>query len=773
MTVTINRLVIHGAEQPPEPPLLSIPTLRIELTLVSLLSMQVSVHALQVQSPEIHLTVADDGTTNLPGGQRGAASGDSVDALLDLAVDRLEVQQGSLFWNDVPHRISLRGAGLQLGTRYERAEDRYVVSFRVAELGFEYAESETVLSESEGELFVYRDRVEVTHLVVGTGGARIEAHGQMRGWQQPEIDAEYKGRLSIEPWKERFGLQFLGEGFAELAGKLAWRGADESLAYSGTLSLESAIHGTRSEAPRVLASAEYSGDTARARLRNLDVAAFGGHFRGEAEAEVTPTSTPAWRLSGDFDGYSIRSLAEAARATGIANLPANLPWRSLLSGWLRAEGAGFADTQLSASLILAPPQGLPPDQRLLEGVVDVVYRNNDQLLQFSRIDLSTGATRVAAHGSITADGRSILDLQATLDELTDLATAARMAGIDISELPLQLQGQASLDGRFAGQLFLDRPPQGRFTGKLEANSFRTAGYDWRRFSGDLDLEPARLRIEQGLLEDPDGTAQLAVTVPLEDYKLSPPGPLAGNVKFSGFSVQRLLATFGRSEKITGIAGGQVRLSGVVESPEFTAEATVREGAIWDEPFQSASVKAQYAGGRLDVSSFELLKARRAGSEGAQPRVRGQGQFTPADRRFRMDLSAGDWNLTQFNRFEGAARPPSGDIQLELHASGRLSEGQELFDELDVTGNWNLQNVALGEQSLGSLAGNIATQGKQVYIDWKAALLGGQLSGKAELQPAGDQSFHGQMEFQKFQALGVAQLARLPVEQMHGEVDGSL
>jgi translocation and assembly module TamB len=772
MTITINRLVIHGTEQPAEPPLLSIPTVRIELTLVSLLSMQVSVRALQVQSPEIHLTIEDDGTTNLPGGQRDTASEDSVDTLLDLAVDRLEVQQGSLYWNNIPYRLSVRGAGLQLGTRYELAEDRYVLSFRVAELGLDYAESETVLSESEGEIFIYRDRVEAPHLVVGAGGARIEAHAQMRGWQQPEIDAEYKGRFSIEPWKVRFGLKFLGEGLAELSGKLAWRGADESLVYSGSVALESAINGTGNEAPKLLASAEYSGDAARARLRNLDVAAFGGHFHGEAEAEVAPTATPAWRLSGDFDGYSVRSVAEAARTTGIANPPANLPWRSLLSGWLRAEGAGLADAQVSASLILAPPQGLPADQRLLEGVVDVVYRNSDQLLQFSRIDLSTGASRVAAHGSITSDGRSILDLQVTLDELTDLATAARMAGIDMSELPLQLQGQAALEGHFAGQLFLDRPPRARFTGKLEANGFRTAGYDWRHFSGDLELEPDRLRLERGILDDRDGNAQLTLTVPLEDYKLSPAGPLAGNIKFSGFSVQRLLATFGRSEQITGSAGGQVHLSGVVENPEFTAEATVREGAVWDEPFQSASVKAQYAAGKLDVSSFELLKAPRPGSEGAQPRVRGQGQFTPADRRFRLDLSGGDWNLAQFDRFEGAARPPSGDVQLELHASGRLSEGQELFDELDVTGNWDLRNVALGEQSLGSLAGNIATQGKQVYLDWKADLLGGQLSGKAELQPAGDQSFHGQMEFQKFQALGVAQLARLPVEQMQGEVDGT-
>jgi translocation and assembly module TamB len=604
----------------------------------------------------------------------------------------------------------------------------------------------------------------------------------MNGWQQPEIDAEYKGRVAIEPWKERLNLSFLREGTADVSGTLSWRAAEQSLAYSGNVEFVGTVAGRATPsttpskgangAPRIQASAEYSGDAERALLRNLDVGAFGGHFRGESDVEVSGAETARWKLSGDFDGYSVRSVAEAFRTVGIANPPPNLPWRSHLSGWLRAEGAGAGDAELAASLIFAPPQGLPPDQRLLEGVINVAYRNSDQLLQFSRVDLSTGASRIAAHGSMTSDGRSILDLQVTLDELIDLATAARMAGIDMSELPLELLGQLSLEGNFSGQLFLDRPPTARFAGRVEADGFRTRNYNWRRFSGDIEIEPHQLKLGRGVLDDPDGSAQLALTIPLEEYRPSQEGPLSGTVRFNGFSVQRLLTALNRSEPVTGRVGGEVRLSGTVANPAFTAEATVRGGSVWDEPFQTASVRAQYAAGRLDVPSFEILKSPLAGADGMQPHVRGQGEFTAADRRFRFDLSGSDWNLEQFERFEGAARPPSGDIQVNLHAAGRLSEGSELFDELDVTGNWSLQNVALGDQPLGFLVGNIATQGKQVYLDWNADLLGGQVSGKAELQPAGDQSFQGQMEFAKVQALGVAQLARLPVEQMEGEVDGS-
>jgi translocation and assembly module TamB len=778
MTISITRLVVHGTEQPPDPPLLSIPALRIELNLQSLLTAQVSVHALEIDSPEAHITVADDGATNLPGGAGRAGSETSAQTLLDLAVERLSLREGSVYWNGVPYRLSIRGEGLRLSARYEPVDERYAVSFRMGQFGVDFAEREPLLSEAEGEVYIYTDRIEAPHLIVGAGGTRLEANARMRGWQQPEIDAEYKARAAVEAWKERLPVRFLGEGFAELSGELAWRSATQSLTYSGSIELESSIAGVSSETPRVHASATYSGDDERAHLRNLDLAAFGGRFRGEAEIEAA--AAPGWRLTGDFDGYSIRSVLEALRRTEITRAPRSLPWRSQLSGWLRAEGAGFSDAAFSASLIAVAPQGLPPGDQPLEGVVDLVYRSSDQLLQFSRVDLSTNTSRIAAHGSITADGRSILDLRVALDDFTDLIAAARLAGIEARDLPVELEGELSLQGNLAGQLFLDRPPRANFAGRLEANGFRAAGYSWRRFAGDIEVEPNQLRLERARLEDPDGSGQIALQAPLDNYKLAATGPISGNIRFDGFSAQRLLTAFGRKENLAGRLRGEVRLSGAIENPEFTAQATVLEGKAWDEPFQHAAVTAHYAAGRLHLSSFELVKANGDGASGAglRPaqegaRVQGQGEFTTADGSFRFDLRGSNWNLQQFERFAKTARPPSGDIQIELRAAGRLSQGTEWFEEFDVTGNWKLQNVALGEQTLGSLSGNVATQGKLVHLDWKADLLGGEVRGKAELQPAGDQSFQGQMDFEKVQALGVAHLARLPVEQVQGEVDGTL
>jgi translocation and assembly module TamB len=780
MTISITRLVVHGTEQPPEPPLLSIPALRIELNLQSLLAAQVSVRALDIDSPEAHITIDDDGSTNLPGGARRAGSGDSAQTLLDLAVERLSLREGSVYWNGVPYRLSIRGEALRLGARYEPADERYAVSFRVGQFGVDFAQSEPLLSEAEGELYIYHDRIEAPHLIASTEGARLEAHARLRSWQQPEIDAEYKASAAVEAWKERLRARFLGEGSAELSGELAWRDATQTLTYSGSIELESSIAGASGETPRLRGSAGYSGDAERFHLRSLDLAAFGGHFRGEAAIELARPAAAGWRLTGDFDGYSIRSVLGALRATGVSRAPSNLPWRSQLSGWLRAEGAGFGDASFSASLIAAAPQDLPPGDQPLEGVVDLVYRRSDQRLQFSRVDLSTNASRIAAHGSIAADGRSILDLRVALDDFTDLIAAARVAGIETRDLPVELEGELSLQGNLAGQLFLDRLPRASFAGRFEANGFRAAGYRWRRFAGDVELEPNQLRLERARLEDPDGSAQVTLRAPLDNYKLAATGPVAGRIQFDGFSVQRLLTAFGRKENLAGRLRGEVRLAGAVENPEFTAQATVLEVKAWGEPFQHAAATAHYAAGRLQVSNFELVKTDGGGASGAgvQPAqdgaaIRGQGEFLTADRRFGFDLRGSNWNLQQFERFAKAARPPSGDIQIELRAAGRLSQGTELFEELDVTGSWSLQNVALGEQSLGSLTGNIATQGKQVHLDWKAVLLGGEVRGKADLQPAGDQSFQGQMDFAKVQALGVAHLASLPVEQVQGEVDGTL
>jgi translocation and assembly module TamB len=461
-------------------------------------------------------------------------------------------------------------------------------------------------------------------------------------------------------------------------------------------------------------------------------------------------------------------------------VPSDLPWNSQLSGWLLAEGAGIEDASVSASLVLAPDQAGPPGGRPLEGVVDAVYRSSDRVLQFSRVDLSSGASRIAAHGSVTADGRSFLDLRVTLKDFTDLVAAARIAGFQITELPVALEGELSLQGKFAGQLFLDRPPQAGFSGRLETNGIRAAGHNWTRFAGDIEVEPDQLRLDRATLEDLDGNAQIALQVPLQSYRPSNTGPLSGNIRFDGFSVQSLLAAWGRKENLAGRLRGEVQLAGTGESPEFNAQVTVQDGQAWEEPFQNASVTAHYASGRLQVSSFELLKGNREGADSGAglraatsgPTIQGQGEYITADRRFRFDLRGAGWSLEQFERLANAARPPSGDIQMELHASGRLSEGPDLLEELDVTGNWSLRNVVLGGQTLGSLSGNIATQEKQVHLDWKADLLGGEVRGKAQVQPTGDQSYQGEMEFQRVEALGIAQLGHLPVEEMQGNVDGN-
>jgi translocation and assembly module TamB len=778
MTISITRLIVHGTEQPPDPPLLAIPSLRIELNLLSLLSAQVSLQRLEVESPELHVTVTEDGKTNLPGGATTAASGNSVETLLDLAVERVEVREGSVYWNNVPYRVSIRGQDLRLGTRYEPAEQRYAISFRMAEFALDTARSEPLLSEAEGEVYIYRDRIEAPQLIVSAGGAKLEAHARMQGWQQPEVAAAYKGRVAVEVWKERLHLPFLGEGLAEITGELGWRSATQSLSYSGNIVAESSLAGVGGE--RVRASAGYSGDAARAHLRDLDVAAFGGRFRGEAEVELTPVSAPGWRLMGDFDGYSVQSVLATLASTKTARVPTEVPWRSLLSGWLQAEGSGVEAATVSASLILAPDQGASPDGRPLDGVVDVVYRGTERVLQFSRVDLSTSSSRVAAHGSVTADGRSVLDLRVTLDDLSDLLAASRLAGFQTSELPVALEGELSLQGKFAGQLFLDRPPQAGFTGRLEASDIRTRGYSWTRFEGDIDVQPDRLLLDRATLEDPDGNAQIALRIPLRQFRLSETEPLAGNIRFEGFSVRRLLETWGRKENLEGRIGGDIQLSGVIENPQFTAHATVLDGQAWQEPFQSASVAAQYAAGRLEVTSFEIVKNIAAPANGAagatpspiQAKIQGQGEYVPADRSFRFDLRSSDWKLQQFERFANAARPPSGDIQVELHGTGRASQGPELFEELEITGNWRLQSVALGDTPLGSLKGNIATKEKQVHLDWQADLLGGNVSGTADLQPAGDQSFRGEMQFQQVQALGIAHLADLPVREMQGDIDGN-
>ena len=109
-TAVAEKIVIRNpASAVDTPPLVLVPRLELQLGVTSFFARSVNLRMLRLESPEIRLNVAADGSVEMPRPTvEAVASADagSVAAMLDLAVRRLAVDAGKLYVNSVPHDLS-------------------------------------------------------------------------------------------------------------------------------------------------------------------------------------------------------------------------------------------------------------------------------------------------------------------------------------------------------------------------------------------------------------------------------------------------------------------------------------------------------------------------------------------------------------------------------------------------------------------------------------------------------------------------------------------
>src|SRR5580698_5316040 len=84
LTAEVAPFVLHGTEQASAPPLLRADKIQIRLRIISLFEKKVDIESLVFESPRLYVTVAPDGTTNVPQPRFTTNGNDLVGRLLDL-----------------------------------------------------------------------------------------------------------------------------------------------------------------------------------------------------------------------------------------------------------------------------------------------------------------------------------------------------------------------------------------------------------------------------------------------------------------------------------------------------------------------------------------------------------------------------------------------------------------------------------------------------------------------------------------------------------------
>ncbi len=268
---------------------------------------QVDIASLAVEKPQVYVTVAPDGSTNVPTPKLVRSKQNFAAQLLDLKIRHFALRNGFADYNSQRIPLDLQGNALQAVLGYEPAGPRYTGTFSAHELRLSAPQiKQPLVFDVYTKLALERNSVQVLQAKLSSEGANIELKGAVHDSSAPAAAFEISAALPVKNLKQAFGLplesaggfSFVGSGsvaISPLQYKVEGRLTGRGLAYNyKDTSLKNIVFDSRVEAT-----------PARINLRDLDVSALNGHFHGEAQLADFKRLT----LNGTAKGFSVQQLA--------------------------------------------------------------------------------------------------------------------------------------------------------------------------------------------------------------------------------------------------------------------------------------------------------------------------------------------------------------------------------------------------------------------------------------------------------------------------------
>src|SRR5262249_49818116 len=173
-------VTIRGREAPGQLPFAHLDSLHVRATVISLVQRQIGLTRLVAERPVIHIIVYPDGTTNRPEPViRRESERSAVEQLFDLAIDRLELHQGELFWNHKRMPLDLSANDVALTMAYAAQARRYDGQLNVGKLDGKFRDYRPVTSNAEIQFGLLPTEAQIKSLRWSSQQTRLEASGRV------------------------------------------------------------------------------------------------------------------------------------------------------------------------------------------------------------------------------------------------------------------------------------------------------------------------------------------------------------------------------------------------------------------------------------------------------------------------------------------------------------------------------------------------------------------------------------------------------------------
>ena len=731
----IDGLVVHGNEPAGAAPLLAVDRATVRLRILSLLRHDFRIDHIEVEHPQVHVTIDVQGRSNLP--QPRTPSGKTAAGIiLDLKIGQFDLRDGSFVLESAgnPPRVTpweAQGRDLAAQVKYDPAAIRYSANVSVGRL-----HAVSLDFQLAADAALERNRVVVSHATIRSGDSEVTlTNAVLNDFTHPVSTAQFRARVSLPEAIKALKIPVRQSGTMELEGHARFV-SDSDYNVGGNL------HGAG------VASA-FDATPSKVVLTGLRLKALGGVVAANAELRDFQTFT----AKGRIDRFDLRQVARL-------ETPRPLPYDGVVSGPFDVTGRiDSTKPDIHAVLDISPAANGPAAR----GQVNVHYNAAHSLIELgeswvqlpnSRVDLSG---TLGQHLAVKAESRDISDLLPAIDLIPDF------------KMPAVAYASATFNGTVSGQL---NDP--KIAGHATTEGFLYNGQKIDSMAGDIAVSSSRAAATSAAIRYGDLHGQGGGSIQLQNWKFDAASAVAANVDVKNADVTRLLAMAGHKEvEVAGTLSTTAQISGTVASPVANADIMLTKGTIYEQPFDSITGRLESAGRTTQTLTGLFVSGPK--------RVNMSGRFDHTGRQFpagtlEFNLTSNTMPLSQIALVR--ARQPDIHGFGKFHADGAIridhdAQHQIQFSLLKMNADASANSLELVGRNLGDARFVATTQDGIMQARFDSNAAKAVIHGEGTVKLDGDYPVNARVVFTKAGLNALAAMAVTEDQAQSLNFDGEL
>ena len=772
LRATVENFVLHGTESPGDPPLFEAKRMELRLKLLAGLKQALDLDYLGIDRPSVNVIVFPDGRTNIPAPRVVKKSNTTaLESVVDLAIHRFEISNGSVAFAQQSIGFSGRGENLQTQLFYRAVPAGYQGEVKIGSLQLAPRGGQPLNASLDLPIEIGKDTIDLKNASLATRDSRITATVSLSHIAEPVINAHLIAHVSLAEVQRTAGLEMdackddtpcygeadvearLDHGSTQISKarlvvgqtRLEGSGVNSTVQFTGKLSLDEMGRLFRIQAgPRgeiaLTGSAQNLGTPGyavtgtilgrnvgmgrgRTRIENItlssEIAANRnavelhklrvGAFGGEIDGDASLVEYSRFKLNGQLRSLKVRDL-ERQIASARPGYDGNVSGRIEASGDLTLPAATGIRAQAQLSIVPGS-QGVP-----LSGKLAAAYDGAHNTVELAPSYLALPHSRLDLSGVL---GRRIAVTFSSAG-LDDLYPALAMSFKEPpKEMPVALRG-----GKLAVRAEVTGPLESpRIDGHIEADRFSVEQRPFDKLSADLSASSSGAAIANGTLMHQSLQAQFSGSIGLRQWSAGNDASVMLALNMRNGDIADVLALAGESNiSGRGAVDLSARLNGTLGNPQGTVHLAAANGAVYDQPFDKAEVNVDLAGQTIRLDSLDVTaQTAHLQASGAYTHARDSLLTGSA----RVHLTETGVQLSQVVALDKHHPGMSGSVQLSADVLGdvrQVSGGTE-FSLANVHGDLQARGLRDKKQNYGDLTAHAETAGSTVNFNLDSDLAG--------------------------------------------------